>query len=86
MCIYETDIFYLKNYTQLHKIINYIWNALKINAMLSWTLLKILLMSAVIWEQKLLYENEIVQCIWNYKCYDVIMVTLESHYKVLQIP
>ena len=71
MCIYETDIFYLKNYTQLHKIINYIWNALKINAMLSWTLLKILLMSAVIWEQKLLYENEIVQCIWNYKYYDV---------------
>ena len=28
-------------------------------------------MSAVIFKQRFLHENEIVQYIWNYKCYDV---------------
>ena len=44
---------------------------LKIKLMSRWTLFENLFTSAVICKQRLLHENEIVQCIKNYKCYDV---------------
>ena len=34
-----------------------------------WTFFKIMSTSAVIYKQKLLHENEIVQLFHNYKCY-----------------
>ena len=36
-----------------------------------WTLFELLLKSAVIYKQRLLHENEIVQCLQNYKYQDI---------------
>ena len=36
-----------------------------------WTFFWIMLTSAVIYKQRFLHENEIVQLLYNYKCYDV---------------
>ena len=52
-------------------------SALKINIILGWILYEILLMSAVICKQRLLYKNEIVQYDWNYKLYDFI----QNHFR-----
>ena len=54
----------------------------KIKAMLSWKLPKILSTSAIIYKQRLLRENEIVQYLQNYECQDVN----QSAYKFLQMP
>ena len=42
----------------------------KINERLPWTVLEILLMSAIICIEKVLHGNEIVQHLQNYKCHE----------------
>ena len=44
---------------------------LKIRVKSPWAFFKILFMSAVIYKQRLLHENKIMQLLHNYKCYGV---------------
>ena len=54
--------------------------------MSAWTLFEILLTSAIVCKQKLLYENEIVQYLQHKNTKTLIRATLESPYKLLQTP
>ena len=53
------------------KLLTFSGSSAKINVRSGWTFFVILLMSAVIWKQRLLRRNEILQYFRNYKCYDV---------------
>ena len=54
--------------------------------MSAWTLFEILLTSAIVCKQKLLYENEIVQYLQHKNTKTLIRAILESSYKLLQTP
>ena len=54
--------------------------------MSAWTLFEILLTSAIVCKQKLLYENEIVQYLQHKNTKTLIRAILESPYKLLQTP
>ena len=71
-CLYETNKkFYFKNQTDLRKSFNCFWSAFKMKAKSAWTLFNLFFTSAVIWKQRLLRENEIVQCLQNCKYQDI---------------
>ena len=53
------------------KLFSVFESTIKIKVRLHWTLFLILITSAVICKQRLLYGNGIVQCLQNCKCYSV---------------
>ena len=79
--------FFISKNKQIYaKILTVPENTFKIKAMLPWIFLKISLTLAVIYKQRFLHENEIVQYLQNYKYQNINEGHFRKLLQALQVP